>query len=213
MEQQPCAPRVTLEHVVQRGHPLAGVAPVESSAGVEPGDLDPVRLVHRAGAAANLAQRAIVVNHGDTVPRELQVELEAVAPLGQRCVSAEPVRPITPELKQLVDTGYRQSHTFRSIVDGLVGSFVIVHLVPAASLPSDFAGGLQFVTTANGYRYLRIFVRTDLDPAVLIAVLGHELQHAFEIGQAPHVVDLATLRDFYRLTGIEACLDSPRSND
>ena len=86
MEQQPCAPRVTLEHVVQRGHPLAGVAPVEPSAGVEPGDLDPVRLVHRAGAAANLAQRAIVVNHGDTVPRELQVELEAVAPLGQRCV-------------------------------------------------------------------------------------------------------------------------------
>ena len=107
-----------------------------------------------------------------------------------------------------MDTGYRQSHTFRSIVDGLVGSFVIVHLVPATSLPSDLARGLQFVTTANGYRYLRIFVRTDLDPAVLIAVLGHELQHAFEIGQAPHVVDLATLRDFYCLTGIEACLDS-----
>ena len=126
----------------------------------------------------------------------------------ERSTSAAPVRPITPELKQLVDTGCRQSHTFRSIVDALVGSFVIVHLVPAVSLPSGVSGGLRFVTTANGYRYLRISMRTDLDPAVLIAMLGHELQHAVEIGQAPHVVDLGTLRDFYRLTGIESCLDS-----
>ncbi len=126
----------------------------------------------------------------------------------ERSPFAEPVRPITPELKQFVDTGYRRSHTFRSILDGLAGKFVIVHLVPAASLPSGLSGGLQFVTTANGYRYLRISMRTDLDPAVLIAVLGHELQHALEIGQARHVVDLGTLRHFYRLTGIESCLDS-----
>ena len=51
-------------------------------------------------------------------------------------------------------------------------------------------------------------MRTDLDPAVQIAVLGHELQHALEIGRAPQVVDLGTLRDFYRLTGVESCLDS-----
>ena len=107
-----------------------------------------------------------------------------------------------------MDTGYRQSYTFRTIVDGLAGSFVIVHLVPAASLSSGAAGGLHFVTTANGYRYLRISIRTDLDPTVLIAVLGHELQHAFQIGQARHVIDLGTLRDFYRLTGIASCRDS-----
>ena len=122
--------------------------------------------------------------------------------------TVEPVRPITPELKQLVNLGYQRSHTFRSIVDGLVGSFVIVHLVPSVSLPSGVVGGLQFVTTAAGYRYLRISIRTDLDPPVLIAALGHELQHAFEIGQAPAVVDSGTLREFYRLTGIESCLDS-----
>lgn len=126
-----------------------------------------------------------------------------------RSSAADPIRPITAELEQLVDTGYRQSYTFRTLVDGLAGSFVIVHLVPAASsLPSGAAGGLRFVTTASGHRYLRISIRTDLDPAVLIAVLGHELQHAFEIGQARHVVDLETLRDFYRLTGIASCLDS-----
>ena len=120
----------------------------------------------------------------------------------------EPVRPMTRELKQLVDSGYRQSHTFRSVVEGLVGSFVIVHIVPATSLPTGLAGGLHFVTTASGYRYLRISMRTDLSPSVLIAMLGHELQHALEIGQAADVVDLATLRDHYRLTGVESCLDS-----
>ena len=121
----------------------------------------------------------------------------------------DPVRPVTPQLVQLVKTGYRQSHTFRKIVDDLAGSFIIVHLVPAASLPSGLAGGLRFVTTANGYRYLRIFVLPDLDPAVLIAVLGHELQHASEIGHAPDVVDPGTLRDFYRLTGPPTCTKSP----
>ena len=127
----------------------------------------------------------------------------------ERSLFADPVRPITPELTRLVDRGYRQSRTFRAIVDGLVESFIIVHLVPAESLPSGVAGGLKFVTTTNnGYRYLRIFMRTDLDPAVQIAVLGHELQHALEIGRAPQVVDLGTLRDFYRLTGVESCLDS-----
>ena len=126
----------------------------------------------------------------------------------ERSRSPKPVRAITLELKQLVDTGYRQSHTFRSIVENLVGSFVTVHIVPATSLPTGFLGGLQFVTTANGYRYLRISMRTDLKQAVLIATLGHELQHALEIGQAAHVVDLGTLRDYYRLTGIESCLDS-----
>ncbi len=132
----------------------------------------------------------------------------AAALAQNRSLSPDPIRPVTAELEQLMDTGYRQSSTFRTVVDGLAGSFVIVHLVPAASLPSGVAGGLRFVTTANGYRYLRISIRTNLDPAVLIAVLGHELQHAFEIGQAPHVVDLGTLRDFYRLTGIASCLDS-----
>ena len=132
----------------------------------------------------------------------------AAALAQDRSVSANPIRPVTAELEQFMDAGYRQSSTFRTIVDGLAGSFVIVHLVPAAALPSGFAGALHFVTTANGYRYLRISIRTDLDPAVLIAVLGHELQHAFEIAQARHVVDLGTLRDFYRLTGIPSCLDS-----
>ncbi len=129
----------------------------------------------------------------------------AAALAQDRSVSADPIRPVTAELEQLMDTGYRQSSTFRTIVDDLAGLFVIVYLVPAASLPSGLPAGLYFVTTANGYRYLRISIRTDLDPAVLIAVLGHELQHAFEIAQARHVVDRKTLRDFYRLTGIASC--------
>ena len=90
------------------------------------------------------------------------------------------VRPITPQLKKLVDTGYALSTTFRGVVDGLEGSSVIVHLVPDDALAPDLDGALQFVTTTPGFRYLRVFIRTDLESAVLIAVLAHELQHAAE---------------------------------
>ena len=118
------------------------------------------------------------------------------------------VRPLTPQLERLVDTGYQLSTTFRDVVDGLQGTSVIVHVVPGEALSSELDGALHFVTTASGYRYLRVYVRTDLDPTLLIAVLGHELQHASEIGQAPSVVDRRTLRDHYRLTGVRSCLDS-----
>ena len=118
------------------------------------------------------------------------------------------VRPITPQLKKLVDTGYALSTTFRGVVDGLEGSSVIVHLVPDDALAPDLDGALQFVTTTPGFRYLRVFIRTDLESAVLIAVLAHELQHAAEIGQTPSVVDVGSLRALYRATGVRSCLDS-----
>ena len=131
--------------------------------------------------------------------------------LAQHGVSdVEHVRPVTPQLERLVDTGYRLSTTFRGVVNGLQASSVIVHLVPGVSLPAKLYGALHFVTTVNGYRYLRVSVRTDLESALTIAVLAHELQHAVEIGQAPLVVDRRTMRDHYRLTGVRSCLDSGR---
>ena len=120
------------------------------------------------------------------------------------------VRPITPQLERLVDSGYRLSTTFRDVVDGLEGTSVIVHLIPGEALPPGLDGALQFVTTASVYRYLRVSVRTDLDFTVLVAVVAHELEHASEIGQATAVVDGGTLRDHYRLTGVRTCVDSDR---
>ena len=118
------------------------------------------------------------------------------------------VRPTTPQLERLVDTGYRLSTIFRDVVDVLQGTSVIVHLVPGEALPPGLYGALHFITTASGYRYLRVDVRTNLEVTVLIAVLAHELQHASEISQAPSVVDHTTLRDHYRLTGVRSCLNS-----
>ena len=77
-------------------------------------------------------------------------------------------------------------------------------------MPPELYGSLHFVTTASGYRYLRVSVRTDLELALLIAVLGHELQHVLEIVQAPSVVDSRTIRDHYRHSGVRSCMDSDR---
>ena len=79
------------------------------------------------------------------------------------------VRPTTPQLERLVDTGYRLSTIFRDVVDVLQGTSVIVHLVPGEALPPGLYGALHFITTASGYRYLRVDVRTNLEVTVLIA--------------------------------------------
>jgi len=120
------------------------------------------------------------------------------------------IRPLTPQLERLVAEGYRLSTTFRDVVDDLRESSVIVHLVPSESLPPGVAGALHFVTTAHGFRCLRVSIRIDLASELVIAVLAHELQHAFEIVQAPAVVDRRTMRDHYRLNGVRSCLDSDR---
>lgn len=122
----------------------------------------------------------------------------------------EHLRPVTPQLERLMDKGYELSTTFRRVVDDLQGSSVIVHLVPATAFPPTLHGALHFVTTASDYRYLRVSIRTDLTPALTIAMLAHELQHASEIGQAASVVNGQTLRDYYRRIGIRSCLGSER---
>ena len=119
----------------------------------------------------------------------------------------ERLRPTTPQLERLVDMGYWLSPTFRDVVDGLQELSVIVQLVPGVTLAHGLDGALHFLTTFEGYRYLSVSVRTDLEFTLLIAVIAHELQHAIEIGQAPSVVDVWTMRDHYQLIGVRSCLD------
>jgi hypothetical protein len=63
------------------------------------------------------------------------------------------------------------------------------------------SGSLQYVGTHGGQRYLRIRVRLDLVQPQLIALIGHELQHAVEIAFASSVVDAASMEGLYRRIG------------
>ena len=120
------------------------------------------------------------------------------------------VRVLTGELAHLMEVGYEKSPTFRSIVDHLAGTSVIVYVQLSDSLPSGTNGVLSLTAAAAGFRYLRVRLRVGSDSKTMVALLAHELQHALEIGHAPQVVDVDTLRDLYRTIGVPTCEESGR---
>jgi hypothetical protein len=104
-------------------------------------------------------------------------------------------------LADAIATGTRQSPAFQALVDRLNESDLIVHLAYQADIRSDTAGYLSFGVATTGFRYLRISIARRLWGCDLVATIGHELQHAVEIADAPQVVDQRSMAAFYRSSG------------
>ena len=108
----------------------------------------------------------------------------------------------TPDLRlrRLIEDGVRTSDTFRDLMDRLHRSDVIVLL--DCDGPATPAGGrLAFVSVAGGYRYVQVRVTRLRSADQQLAIIGHELQHAVEIADAPHVVDALSLAREYQRIG------------
>jgi hypothetical protein len=58
------------------------------------------------------------------------------------------------------------------------------------------------VAEAAGLRYVRVTLNSDNAPFAIIALLGHELQHALEVAREPEVRSQETLLAFYKRVGI-----------
>ena len=104
------------------------------------------------------------------------------------------------------EPGVCRSATFRSLVAELAASDVIVYVVPRFQGTRRVAGDLQFVTGSAAARILRVTINLRAvghNPDVAIAMLGHELRHAVEVAQAPHVRSSEAFADFYREHGTE----------
>lgn len=105
------------------------------------------------------------------------------------------VRPLDGISRRAFDTGYRQSASFRALVDELEASDVIVHVVTVVGLPVGLSGELRFVAGLDDARHVRIHLDWDLSPRQRIAALAHELQHACELARS----DAATTAEFRAL--------------
>jgi len=114
------------------------------------------------------------------------------------------IRSSAPLILGALDEGAVRSPFFRALMDRLNGSDVIVHVVWDLRPRSGVAGLLTFVAEAGGVRYCRIFVSPALGGADLVAVLGHELEHAVEIADRPWITSQPDMRAFYASAGI-AC--------
>jgi hypothetical protein len=110
------------------------------------------------------------------------------------------VRTTDQRLLRLVRDGVRTSETFRRLVDRLNRSDVVVYLDCAGGTAAA-DGRLTFVSAVGGYRYVHVRMARLPSTDVQIALIGHELQHAVEIADAPDVVDSHSLAREYQRIG------------
>jgi hypothetical protein len=111
------------------------------------------------------------------------------------------VRTLEPKVREWLRTGAARSKTFAELLDRLATSDLIVYVTTVPRIPSGVMGQLSFVATKGKVRYLRIELVEDDSPREMIALLGHELQHAVEIAGAPRVIDSQSMASFYLHTG------------
>jgi hypothetical protein len=110
------------------------------------------------------------------------------------------VRTTDARLRRLIDEGLRTSPTFRSIVDRLIGTDVIVHLQCDPVAPPHVDGRLTFSAKAGGFRYIVVRLRHQANPVLFIGLLAHELRHAVEVADTPAIVDsLSLAREYARI--------------
>jgi hypothetical protein len=117
-----------------------------------------------------------------------------------------PVRLAPAYQERWFEPGVCRSATFRALVADLAASDVIVYVVPRFQGTRRVAGDLQFVTGSPGSRILRVTINLRAvghNADVAIAMLGHELRHAVEVAQAPHVRSSEAFAEFYREHGVE----------
>lgn len=109
------------------------------------------------------------------------------------------VRISEARLSQLFAVGLQSSPTFRSLVERLEQSDVVVYLQTEPFGSLGVAGRLTFLSAVAGTRYVVIRL-TPLRSAVQqLAMIGHELQHAVEVAERPEIVDSESMfREYMR---------------
>ena len=111
------------------------------------------------------------------------------------------IRCESDSLREALRLGLTDSPTFCATTRELARSNLIIYLETNTMLPRGLDGMLSFMTSAGGFRYVRISIRPGLTSDVLVAMIGHELRHAVEIARAPEVVDEASMARLYTRIG------------
>jgi hypothetical protein len=111
------------------------------------------------------------------------------------------VRASDNELVALLSDGVKKSATLRGLTERLSKSDVIVYVRPDVLARNANQGHLSFLSASGGYRYLVVHLPVGQSKQQQIAMLGHELQHAVVIADAPSVTDSDTLRKEFERIG------------
>ncbi len=113
------------------------------------------------------------------------------------------IRCIDTHLQQMVRDGIQRSVTFRRLVNQIEQSDVVVYLETAAFLTMPVHAHTRLAGATPVMRYLRVVIKIPSGTDNAISLIGHELQHAWEIAVASEVRDQETLAALYRRIGDE----------
>jgi hypothetical protein len=114
------------------------------------------------------------------------------------------VRALDPLSRGLIQEGVHRSITFRTLVEAIDASDVIVHLETDFRSVAASSAGTSFVAHTGVQRVLRITLRLGSQRTVAVALLGHELQHVVEVARAPEVVSLEGFGRLFRAIGLRS---------
>lgn len=116
-------------------------------------------------------------------------------------VAVPHVRPQSPRVAAWVDRGIAESATFRTLVQRLEQSDVIVYLDIQPGLRQGLAAGLTWMAATPSARFVRASLRPDLPAREAVAMLAHELQHVLEVAAHPEVRSEAGLAALFARIG------------
>jgi len=118
------------------------------------------------------------------------------------------VRSTERPMIELLQAGAARSPTFRRLVETLEQSDVIVYVERSRKVDGGY---LRFATVAGHSRWVQVLVNPDRPINQILAMIGHELQHAVEISEASSVVDETTMAGLYLQIGVKSCRRDARA--
>ena len=110
------------------------------------------------------------------------------------------MRPLDPWATESFERVIDRSALARELTGRLEASDLVVYIETLTMMPADLGGMTRFMTSAGGYRYVRISLRREIDATERAAILGHELQHACELADST-ASDVPGVRRLYESLG------------
>lgn len=101
----------------------------------------------------------------------------------------------------LIDYGIQHSTSFAALVQALEATDLIVIVEADPRLSMALNGYLVYMSTTTACRYVRVRFTTRVSRIRAVPIIGHELQHALEVGLHPEVTDAETMRAMYERIG------------
>jgi len=111
------------------------------------------------------------------------------------------IRTTVPYITSLLKDGFYRSPTFARLVTRLEHSDLIVYVELVTQMPAGLEGRLFMLPRAHNTRYVRIQMGMQGSISDAIALLGHELEHATELADAPSVIDMKGFVALYQRIG------------